>query len=362
VRKAAGISFPGRKLIERLLMVDVHADWPYDHNGSTTWMDTGRMLSVTALPDDVWRVFVEPSAGVPDNLSEPEITDLVLGEFARRSGISIDPEPDVRWASEFRIHRRLAETYRRGRILLAGDAAHIQSPSGGQGQNTGLGDAENLGWKLVLVARGLAADSLLDTYGAERRPLARKVLAATTAAVDFMLPDTWWRRVVRDWLIMPALRVPTVRRRLLEAASQLGINYRSGPLASKTHWWARAPRPGDRVPDVSCRGFDGTSVTLHSAIAGCWVVLAPTPDNAARFGAAAKEVLGTDLVNTLVPVRAMGRDVLLIRPDGHVAWRGHRAPEQLSAWLKEVLWPNKAPRAVHATPATMPRSSTPHST
>ncbi|MGV9777611.1 FAD-dependent monooxygenase, partial [Streptosporangium sp. NPDC003464] len=190
VRKLAGIAFPGRKLIERLLMVDVRAQWPYDKNGSTTWMDAGNMLSVTALPDDIWRVFSEPPADLPDQLTESEITDRVLDEFSRRSGVSLDTVTEIRWASEFRIHRRLADAYRRGRILLAGDAAHIQSPSGGQGQNTGLGDAENLAWKLVLVARGSADQRLLDTYEGERRPLARNVLRATSTAVNIMLPDT----------------------------------------------------------------------------------------------------------------------------------------------------------------------------
>jgi 4,5-epoxidase len=78
---------------------------------------------------------------------------------------------DPSWVSVFRFHRRLASTYRRGRILLAGDAAHIHSPFGGQGMNTGLGDAHNLGWKLALVIRGRAAERLLDTYEAERRPV-----------------------------------------------------------------------------------------------------------------------------------------------------------------------------------------------
>ncbi|NUR91141.1 MAG: hypothetical protein HOY71_44305, partial [Nonomuraea sp.] len=134
VRKLAGIAFPGRPLIQRLLMVDVRAHWPYDRNGSTTWMDSGHMLSVTALPGDTWRVFTEPPDGLPDSLTQQEITERVLGEFSRRSGVSTDTVEKVEWASEFRIHRRLAETYRRGRILLAGDAAHIQSPTGGQGQ------------------------------------------------------------------------------------------------------------------------------------------------------------------------------------------------------------------------------------
>lgn len=362
VRKAAGIGFPGRKLIERLLMVDVAADWPYDRNGSTTWMDTGRMVSVTALPHGVWRVFVEPSADVPDNLSESEVTDQVLGEFARRSGLELDGAVDVRWATEFRIHRRLAETYRRGRILLAGDAAHIQSPTGGQGQNTGLGDAENLGWKLALVARGRASQSLLDTYEAERRPLARTVLAATSTAVDIMLPNTGWKRLVRDRLVMPVMRVPAVQRRVLLMASQLGINYRGGPLAPTAHWWTRTPRPGDRVPDMTCRCHDGTELKLHSAIAGRWTMVARNPHQAARYRAAAAELLGPDMITPLIPLESKTRDVLLIRPDGHLAWRGHADPEQLTTWLREVLWPRTGAPVALATQATMSPSSTPHST
>lgn len=339
VRKIAEIGFPGRQLIERLLMVDVHARWPYDPNGSTTWMDTGCMLSVTALPGDVWRVFVEPLPGVPDNLSEPEIVDRVLGEFARRSGVDLDTVTDVRWASEFRLHRRLAETYRRGRMLIAGDAAHVQSPTGGQGQNTGLGDAENLGWKLVLVARGQADQRLLDTYEGERRPLARSVLAATSTAVDIMLPNTRWKRLVRDWLAMPAVRLQAVQRRLWRAASQLDITYRDGPLATASYQRTKGPVPGDRVPDITCRQLDGKEVTLHAAISGTWVVLANNQDEATRHAEAAAALLGADLVIPLVPEQSNFRDVLLIRPDGHLAWRGQPAPEKLSAWLNQVLWP-----------------------
>lgn len=180
VRHLAQIGFPGRKVIDRLLMVDVRADWPYDPDGSITWMDTHHMLSVTALPNGVWRVFSEPGEDVGEQLDEEQITDRVLGEFCRRSGVSADSVQEVLWATQFRIHRRLAETFRRGRMLIAGDAAHIQSPIGGQGQNTGLGDAENLGWKLGLVATGRADQKLLETYDAERRTLAAKVLAATT--------------------------------------------------------------------------------------------------------------------------------------------------------------------------------------
>jgi hypothetical protein len=168
----------------------------------------------------------------------------VLTEFSRRSGTDLATVERVCWASEFRIHRRLAEAYRRGRMLLAGDAAHIQSPTGGQGQNTGLGDAENLAWTLARSARR----------------------------------------------------------------------------------WRTAPRPGDRVPDVACRRLDGTDTTLHRAIGGRWVVLAADPHDARRYAVAAAELLGTDLVTPLSGPPS--GDVLLVRPDGHLAWRGRDVPEK----------------------------------
>ncbi|MEU6789159.1 FAD-dependent monooxygenase [Nonomuraea angiospora] len=339
VRKLAGIGFPGRKLLERLLMVDVRAQWPLDKNGSTTWMEAGHMLSVTALPDDTWRVFTEPPSDLPDQLSEREITDRVLSEFSRRSGIGLDTVTDIRWASEFRIHRRLADAYRRGRILLAGDAAHIQSPTGGQGQNTGLGDAENLAWKLVLVTRSRADQRLLDTYEGERRPLARKVLRATSTAVDIMLPHDPWKRLLRDNVVLPVVRLPAVQRRLWLAASQLGISYRGGPLAPASHRWMPGLRPGDRMPDLTCRHLDGSQTTLHAAISGRWVVLANDPHVAARHAEAAAAQLGADLILALTPVKPNSPNVILIRPDGHLGWRDHPAPGKLTAWLNQVLWP-----------------------
>ncbi|WP_157248553.1 FAD-dependent monooxygenase [Nonomuraea typhae] len=356
-RKLAGIGFPGRKLLERLLMIDVQASWPFDRNGSTTWMEAGNMLSVTALPDNTWRVFTEPPAGLPDRLSDSEITERVLDEFSRRSGIGLDTVGDVRWASEFRIHRRLADTYRRGRILLAGDAAHIQSPTGGQGQNTGLGDAENLAWKLVLVAHGRAGQELLDTYEGERRPLARNVLRATSTAVDIMLPHTPWKRLVRDLVVLPVFRLPAVQRRLWLAASQLGITYRGGPLAPGSHRWLPGLRPGDRMPDLACRRPDGGRTTLHAAILGRWVVLAADPDTAVRHADAAAAQLGSGLVIALTSAEPPAtRDVILIRPDGHIGWRGRPAPDKLTAWLNQVLWPAQNATAAHATRRTTQRS------
>ncbi|MGY0498412.1 FAD-dependent monooxygenase [Nocardia sp. FBN12] len=121
-----------------------------------------------------------------------------------------DPDHHAEWTSAFRIQQRLASHYRRGPTLLAGDAAHIHSRAGGQGLNNGIGDAENLAWKLVLVCKGLADNQMLDSYHSEGRPIARGVLARTTAITKWGLsgnPVVCVRRVsVSGWCGTPVAR------------------------------------------------------------------------------------------------------------------------------------------------------------
>jgi 4,5-epoxidase len=195
--------------------------------------------------------------------------------------------------------------------LLAGDAAHIHSPFGGQGLNTGIGDAENLAWKLVLVTKDIAGEQLLDTYQAERRPVAKDVVAGTTAATSILLGTNATTRWLRDRLILPMLNRPMVQDRLLAVASQLSVSYRRGPLAPKV----QIPiglRRGDRVPDMACRRPDGTAASLHRELAGRWAVVIPDgcdPPPISRLG------------DEVIALRAAVSDTMLIRPDAHLAWR-----------------------------------------
>jgi hypothetical protein len=236
----------------------------------------------------------------------------------------------VAWASSFRIHRRLADAYRRGRLLLAGDAAHIHSPVGAQGLNTGIGDAENLAWKLALVVSGRAHETLLDSYEAERRPIAAEVLSNTADVTDILAGTGLKTRLIRDHAMVPMLSRRWVQRHIADKASQLSMTYRRGPLGSTRRLRAfgmRAPglRPGDRVPDAEFTCENGDVVRLFTLFGPGWALLGRD-----TLGAVAKARLGD------VAVLPGDDDAVLVRPDGHLAWRGSD-PRLLAVWLDTAL-------------------------
>ncbi|MQY17663.1 FAD-dependent monooxygenase [Nocardia macrotermitis] len=333
VRKLANIDFPGVPLIERFLLADVHADLPLDRSGTHLWPHRDGLMAVFPLPgDDLWRFIATTSSEADDAL------DQLSGLLTSRTGIRAElGEPE--WLSTFRIQRRLAEHYRRGRIVLAGDAAHIHSPFGGQGLNTGIGDAENLAWKLVLIERGIAGETLVDTYAAERRPIAAEVLGSTTLTTTILLGSTFATRLLRDRIVLPVMRRPIAQRRLLAAASQLGVSYRGGPLAPANRLdLLRAARrgempgirPGDRVPDLKCVLPDGSTTMLYRQLAGRWVLLGPDHTRPPAFSR-----LGTEIHTLATDVR----ERYLIRPDAHLAWRSGRGGISLDASLDLLAVP-----------------------
>jgi FAD binding domain len=229
------------------------------------------------------------------------------------------------WTSMFRIHRRLADTYRRGRVLLAGDAAHIHSPLGGQGMNTGIGDAENLAWKLALVVSERADHSLLDTYEAERRPIAKGVLETTSSVTEVVVSQRWAARLLRDRVAVPLMNREWVQRRITEKASQLQVSYRHGPLGARRLGHLPGLLAGDRIPDRECVGVDGIPMRLYDALGPGWALI-----GAETLAEVARRRLGD-----VIALRGE-RAAQLVRPDGHLAWRGTEAP-RLQAWLDNAL-------------------------
>ena len=230
----------------------------------------------------------------------------------------------------------MAERFRLGRLFLAGDAAHAYSPATGQGMNTAIQDAANLGWKLAFAPAAQSAAALLDSYEQERRPVACQVLALTHLA--FLAEASIGRlpSMLRSLSPLAAPVVPVLmgRRRLVAAGyrrlSQLDVSYRSSSLSTEGKSWPRArPRAGDRLPDmtVTC---DGRRVRLHELLArpGIHVLLEREATSPGPLGA-----LVTVHRLTSVP----GRGLTAVRPDGYIGLRCPRAEAGLLlAWLARV--------------------------
>ena len=349
VRQLAGVGFPGVPLAERFLLVDAHADLPLSRQSIHVWLDADTVFGAFPLPgQDVWRLMV-PTAD-PGTEADPMTDEAVLAEVTRQLGERTGCDPslvrDPAWVTSFRVHRRLAETYRNGRILLAGDAAHVHSPFGGQGMNTGIGDAENLAWKLAMVVNGTAEQKLLDSYEAERRPVAAKAVKSTGAASNLVLGNHVVARLLRDRVVVPLMNRASMQRGVWEFLSQLKVTYRRGPLGRQARKWkwfsGQGPLPGDRVPDIECaRAGGGGQTILHAELGDRWALVLPGRVVSDECAAVVVKRLGDDRMSTLVADHDANGEIMLVRPDAHLGWRG-RDPEALDRWLAAVARQGRA--------------------
>ena len=269
IRKQAGIGFAGKSYPLAFCMADVAIDGPIDHRRGNAWFHPEGQIAALPLPGEKrFRVFAAIDTRSEEN---HEVTlDQVREMWRRRVPLEGLTLSDPRWLAEFRIHCRMADRFRAGRVFLAGDAAHIHSPSGGQGITTGTQDALNLAWKLARVARG-APESLLDTYEEERIPQARSVLKATDKATSLFFGTTLAWRLLRDLLVLPLLRRGWMRRKTAIKMSQLTVNYRTSRLSRQEGGRGRFAGPklkaGDRAPDVAFHdGGSGEKVTLFELL------------------------------------------------------------------------------------------------
>ena len=229
VRKLAGVDFPGRSFDDRFLIADVRAEMRFPRDERRFFFDPpqnrGRTMLVHPQPDDEWRI----------DWQVPVETDA---EGERRSGrldrrieeVVGHRDYELAWLTAYRFHQRLAARFRAGRVFLAGDAAHLFSPFGARGMNSGVEDARNLGWKLALVTAGKAGEPLLDSYEVERRPAAAVNLRVTGETMRFMAPPTPAHRLVRDAVLRGSLRSERLRRRVNSGKLAEPAVYGPGPV------------------------------------------------------------------------------------------------------------------------------------
>jgi 2-polyprenyl-6-methoxyphenol hydroxylase-like FAD-dependent oxidoreductase len=251
VREMSGIAFQGAPYEHVFFVADTQMTGPMvpDELNVYLWRD-GFHLFFPMRGTDHWRVvgIVPPDLRGREDLAMDDVIPSIRKEAG--TGLSFQ---ECSWFSTYRIHHRRAERFRDRRCFLLGDAAHIHSPVGAQGMNTGLQDAYNLGWKLSLVLSGAASASLLDTYEDERIPVARQLLATTDRAFSLAVSNTMLAGLFRTRILAKilalAMRLDWIRKLLFRTISQIGIRYRESPLSKTLPGLpGSAPRAGDRFP------------------------------------------------------------------------------------------------------------------
>jgi 2-polyprenyl-6-methoxyphenol hydroxylase-like FAD-dependent oxidoreductase len=254
VRETIGTGFPGGTYRQVFYVADIDGEGPALDGELHIDLDRSDFVAIFPLAEEGRARLIgtvrDERADRAETLTFDDISDHAIGQMK----VSIRK---VNWFSTYHVHHRVTQHFRKGRAFLAGDAAHIHSPAGGQGMNTGIGDAINLAWKLAAVVAGRAPDSLLDSYEAERIGFARRLVASTDRAFTFATSQGRLAAFVRMYLapivIPTAFKLDAVRRFAFRTVSQTAINYRNSPLSRGS---AGNLQGGDRLPWVQANGSD----------------------------------------------------------------------------------------------------------
>ncbi|ACQ78680.1 monooxygenase FAD-binding [Beutenbergia cavernae DSM 12333] len=321
VREELGIAFPGTATGETYYLADVVLRLATPIEDSAMWLGPEGPFMLMRLPggEGLWRIFVDVTdAARAADLPEPSAE--ILGDLLDERGPGGAGIERLDWTSVFHTRVCLADAYRRGRVFIAGDAAHVFPPFGGQGMNLGIQDAVNLAWRLATVARG-GPQNLLDDYETERRPIAAATIRDVEARRRMYALRHPVARALRDLLLRMGGRSERAARSGARKNSQLDSGYSTGgPFAPR-------PRVGDRAPD----GALGTG-TVHERFGPDHLTLlrfraGASPEPLTRDGAVLTVSVddGTDPGGTLRARYGMrGDGFVLVRPDGHIAARGAR--------------------------------------
>lgn len=260
VRHQLGMEFQGETSLIDWVLADIHLE-----NTTCTpeikvfWHSDGVLLMLPITGDRRYRIIADTgvTAEGSDRLSEPTLEDVqaILDNRVPGGIRATDPI----WLSAFRINERKVANYKAGRVFLVGDAAHVHSPAGGQGMNTGMQDAFNLAWKLALVVHGSDFEILLDSYSAERSPVAEEVLKVTGRVTSMGTLTNQALQNLRNHTAALVLGLPPVRKFALNAASEISIGYPHSPL--NTTCRHRHPLPGERAPIRTTEPPVGTGTT-----------------------------------------------------------------------------------------------------
>lgn len=378
VRHVLDIGFEGKSYTQWFGLADATLRWALRHDELHGFVHpTGLFFAIPLPGEERFRVVMEAE--------EPPVdTELTLEDFQAaldQRGPGNATLSDPGWMSPFRVNARRAATYRVGRAFIAGDAAHIHSPTGGLGLNTGMQDGYNLAWKLALVIRGLADATLLDSYEAERTPVADAVLGLAGRLTTMLTLTNPVSQQLRNHLMPMLSGLGAVQHQIAVQDAQLSIDYGSSPIVSEHHHgrfgpvrFAGGPKAGDRAPDSGpLQTADGTAVRLYDLLRGVHHTLVlfggPEPDAASwqdliAIEQAAREQRGASIQayvvvdGTSIPDELAGESgvlldteaaahhryqadlptLYLIRPDGYIGFRSRPADRTaLTTYLTRIF-------------------------
>lgn len=345
VRASADIGFPGKTYPYSIVVGDVRLDSP-PADGMLIEVGQAGLVVAIDFGNGWWRMGVVTLDPPRPSSERPDLAELRSG-LTRIFGYDLGPR-DPLWMTRFRFHKRHATTYRRSRVLLLGDAAHVHAPLGAQGLNMSMQDAMNLGWKLAAVITRRAPDALLDSYERERRPVSSRVLKATDMAIRVMMSQRPPVRAARRMVIPSVLRIPHGHQTMAGYVSGLAWSYPSPGSGGS------AGLTGQRIPDVRLRAPGGVSRQFSEFFrAGQFVLL----DQTGGHLAGAAKAWGDRVVFAVAEIEdrpyLAAYDAILSRPDGYCAWAGGRddSGALLSALREWCGRPGRAAPAVRPAPA-----------
>ncbi|OZI66939.1 FAD-dependent monooxygenase [Bordetella genomosp. 11] len=316
VRHALGVQFDGSTMPSDWVLGDVHIEGDLSREELTICWQQDGVLAIFPMGETRFRVIADVGASSVAAPAAPTLEGLqALLDARGPQGLrAYDPF----WLSGFRINERKVRDYRRGRVFLSGDAAHVHSPAGGQGMNTGMQDAFNLAWKLAMVWHGQAAGTLLDSYSPERSAIGDQVLRNAGNMTRIALLRNPILRELRNLAAGTLSRIPALRQRIVDQLTELDLHYREGgSLTQSPRGAAEHPSPGDRAPDIGLRSTDGNARNLYALLAtGRFAVLsvdAPAVD--LPQGTRSIAVAAVAAADTAY----QAGHVYLVRPDAYVA-------------------------------------------
>ncbi|KVA21417.1 FAD-binding monooxygenase [Burkholderia cepacia] len=358
VRHLLGLGFTGQAFEQTFLLADFAAipDWPDEE--IHLFATPEGMAGLFPMGGGRYRLVADRPPGSDASSDAPVPSLAECDAIVRaRAGVSISPS-DLVWSSYFHLHSRMVDRLRHGRVFFAGDAAHVHSPAGAQGMNTGIQEAFNLGWKLARVLGAGTPERLLDTYHAERHPIERDVLRQTGFVTQVVEAERGAMKLLRDHVVPLLASFGPMRDAVRRTVSELGVQYRKSPLTLE-RVLDGGPRAGERAPDAFVRVVDGPLgqapgtarlYDLHDPASFTLLLLEEPPDADAgalppipadaQVLAHGLERIMPDAVRVWRVTDAEGGDAglaqeygrsrpsfYLLRPDGYVAARGRTATD-----------------------------------